>query len=534
MVPGAAQAGALAFADGIITAVGDKQAVLAESPGADVIDVGEATVLPGFIDAHHHVSISALYDGAVRLVRPAVHDISSLQQVLRRAAEASAADRWLVATHFDESLLTERRPPTRQELDDAVPDRPLFILHHTCHRAVANTKALAAAGIDQRTPEPSGGTISRGRGGVPDGLLIERAMAGVEELARADRLRVDAGGTLDRMSAHYRALLRAGITRVCDLAVPPDLLSIYRALADRGDVLVPTHACPVSIHGWLPEPTDVLEGPCTGERVGRNLVIGPVKLVFDGAPGCSMCLTWAQTLATAGRALRIALRDRSLDAVRTTLTLTPRYGRTIRTGIALYEDADGRAVVRRAVERGFGVASHAIGNAAIDVALGAYESAGARLHAGGTPRFEHAMFADRDQARRMADLGIAAVVQPAMIEMHMTASAPRIPGLPMFPLRRLSDAGVMLVGSSDYPVHTFDPLAGIRAATRRQNARGDTIDADERISLDEAIAAYTRNAAHALGVESETGTLAVGKRADLVVVDGLEDGAPEVRRTFVG
>ena len=120
-----------------------------------------------------------------------------------------------------------------------------------------------------------------------------------------------------------------------------------------------------------------------------------------------------------------------------------------------------------------------------------------------------------------------------MIEMHMAASAPRIPGLPMFPLRRLQDAGVMIVGSSDYPVHTFDPLAGIRAATRRQNARGDTIDAEECISLDEAIAAYTRNAARALGVDNETGTIAVGKRADLAVVDGLEDGAPEVRRAFV-
>ncbi len=533
MVPGSARAGALAFADGIITAVGDKQAVLAASPGADVIDVGEATVMPGFIDAHHHVSISALYDGAVRLVRPAVRDIASLQETLRRAANASAADRWLVATHLDESLLTERRPPTRQELDDAVPDRPLFVLHHTCHRALANTKALEAAGIGQRTPEPSGGTISRSRGGIPDGLLIERAMAPVEELARADRVRVDAEGTLDRMSAHYRAMLRAGITRVCDTAVPPDLLGLYRALAERGDVLMPTHACPVSLQGWLPEPTDVLEGPCTGERVGRNLVIGPVKLVFDGAPGCSMCLSWAQTLASAGRALGIALRDKSLDSIRTTLTLTPRYGRHIRTGIALYEQADGGSVVRRAVERGFAVASHAIGNAAIDVALSAYSSAGARLNAGGVPRFEHAMFAERGQAQRMADLGIAAVVQPAMIEMHMAASAPRIPGLPMFPLRRLQDAGVMIVGSSDYPVHTFDPLAGIRAATRRQNARGDTIDAEECISLDEAIAAYTRNAARALGVDNETGTIAVGKRADLAVVDGLEDGAPEVRRAFV-
>lgn len=533
MASGSPRAEALAFADGRITALGSREEICAAFTGAEVIDLGEATILPGFVDAHHHVSISALYDGAVRLVAPEVVDIPSLQRTLRQAAQRSAADRWLVGTHLDESLLSERRPPTRQELDAAVPDRPLFILHHTCHRALANSKALEAAGIGRHTADPSGGMISRASGGMPDGLLIERAMAPVEELARADRLRVDAAGTLDRMAAHYRAMLAAGITRVCDTAVPPDLLELYRALADRGDVLLPTHACPVSIKGWLPEPIDVLDGPLTGERVGQNLVIGPVKLVFDGAPGCSMCLSWAQTAAAAARAVGIALRRRSFDSIRTMFSLAPRYGLEVRSGIAIYEHEDGGRVVQRAVERGFGVASHAIGNAAIDVAIGAYASAGARLHAGGIPRFEHAMFAERGQARRMADLGIAAVVQPAMLEMHMTASAPRIPGLPMFPLRRLLDAGVVVVGSSDYPVHSFDPLAAIRAATRRQNAGGETVDVEECISLDEALAAYTRSAAEVLGVGHETGTLAVGKRADMVVVDGLEDGAPEVRRTFV-
>lgn len=534
MDPAQPLAEAIAWEGLRLTAVGRRAQVLEATPGAEVIDVGEATVLPGFVDGHHHVSISALYDGAVRLVPPRVHDVASLQAVLAEAAKQSGPDRWLIATHWDETLLRERRPPTRQELDAAVPDRPLFLLHHTCHRALANGKALELAGIDRHTPEPAGGAISRGAGGVPDGLLIERAMASVEELARADRLKVDVDGVLDRMAAHYRAVARAGITRICDTAVPRDLLGTFRALAARGDVRVPTHACPVSIRGWLPEPLDALEGEGTGEAAGPNLWIGPVKLVFDGAPGCSMCLSWGQSLVALARTLGLTLRHRSLDPLRTALSIAPRYGAQVRSGIALYQPEDGARVVRAAAERGFAVASHALGNQAIETALHAYAAAGLRLHAGGVPRLEHAAFAEPDDARRMADLGVAAVVQPAMLEMHMTASAARIPGLPFFPLRRLREAGVTMVGSSDYPVHTFDPLAGIRAAVERRNAHGDVIDPEEQLGLDEALAMYTRHAAEVLGVADETGTLTAGKRADVVVVEGLADRAPKLARTFVG
>ena len=531
--PSQPAAEAIGWRDGRLVAVGRRHEVLAATPGAEVIEV-RGEVLPGFIDGHHHIAIAALYDGTARLVPPAVTDIESLQAALAAAARSSSADRWLVATHWDETLLRERRPPTRTELDAAVSDRPLFMLHHTCHRALANTRALELAGIDRHTPEPSGGVISRGPGGVPDGLLIERGMARVEELARADRLQVDLHGVLDRMAAHYRAVARAGITRLCDAAVPRDLLGAFRVLAARGDVLVPTHACPVSIRGWLPEPLDALDGEGTGERTGPNLWIGPIKLVFDGAPGCSMCLSWGQSLVALLRSIWGSVRRRSLDDLRTAFSITPRYGRDVRSGIAIYQPEDAARVVGAVVERGFGVASHALGNAAIEVALGAYAAAGRQLSRGGAPRLEHAAFAEPGQARRMADLGVAAVVQPSMLEMHMAASAARIPGLPFFPLRRLLDAGVALVGSSDYPVHSFDPLVGIRAAVGRRNARGVVVDPEERVALDEAITMYTRRAAEVLGVGAETGTLTAGKRADVVVVEGLEDAAPRVVQTFVG
>ncbi|MBK7401362.1 MAG: amidohydrolase family protein [Myxococcales bacterium] len=228
-----ADAEALAFADGRIVAVGERAEVSrVAGEGAAVIDGAGLTVVPGFVDAHHHVSIAALYGGAVQL--GAVTDIPALQAALAAASRALPEGRWLVAMNWDEGRLAERRPPTRAELDDAVPDRPLFALHQTCHRALANSRALALAGIDASTPEPSGGLIQRGRGGEPTGLLVERGMSRVEARARPDLATYDAAGILARMKEHYVALVRVGLTRVVDTAVPAELFTLYRELARRG------------------------------------------------------------------------------------------------------------------------------------------------------------------------------------------------------------------------------------------------------------------------------------------------------------
>lgn len=525
---------ALAFRDGRIVSVGDRAAVLLDAGAdAEVHDVGGATLLPGFVDAHHHVVIAALYGGAARLVAPEVHDVPSLQTALATAARGLAPGQWLVAMGWDEARLRERRPPTRAELDDAVPDRPLFALHHTCHRALANSRALALAGIDASTAQPSGGAIEHERG-VPTGLLIERGMSRVEALARPDLAKHDAAGVLDRIATQYRALVRVGITRVVDTAVPHDLMSIYRASARRGDVLVPTHVCPVSATGYLEEPWDALDGPPTGTKDGP-LTIGPVKLIFDGAPGCSMCLGWWQSLAGTMRTVGLAIRMGSLDPVRTALAIEPRFGRDVRSGIAIYRRDEAERVIRGVVDRGFSVATHAIGNAAVDMALSAYEAMGSRLDAAGRPRIEHGSFLDPALVARMAGAGVAAVVQPAMLAMNMYRSAASIPGLPFFPLRWLLDAGVPVVGSSDYPVDGFDPLDGMRTAIDRVNGRGVVVDPDQRIGADEAIRMYTRTAAEVIGCAKDTGTLEVGKRADLVVIDGVTADlrAAKVRTTYV-
>jgi hypothetical protein len=532
-------ADAIAWRDGRILAVGRRTEVeQAAGPGAEVTDVAGAAVLPGFVDAHHHPGIVALYGGLLRLAPPTVSDVASLQRAIAGASAALEPGRWLVATDWDEALLAERRAPTRQELDDAVPDRPAFLLHYSCHRAVANSRALELAGIGRDTPDPSGGAIARGRGGLPDGLLLERGMSRVESRARASLVAADVEGFLARLAQHYAALAAAGITRVVDCTVPGDLAALYREAARRGQMLVPTVMMPVSTTGYLEAPWDVLDGPVTGEEAGP-LSVGPIKLVLDGAPACAMCLGWWQAAGAVVRTWALALRRGSLDPMRAAMSLQPRLGRAIRTGIRIYAPAEARDLVQAAAERGFAVAAHAIGNEAVETALAAFEAAGPTLARAGAPRLEHATFLSRALVTRIADAGAAVVTQPHFLTLPAFSSAATIPGLRQMPLRWLLDAGVKVAGSSDFPVAGFAPLDGIRAAVHRRTGRGEPHEPDQRVALHEAIAMYTRTAAEVCGWLDRSGTLEAGKRADLVVLDRALrtpadlDGA-RVRETIIG
>ncbi len=503
-----------------LLAVGTRDDVLAQAgPGAEVWDVAGATVLPGFVDGHHHACIAALYGGRLRLCPPEVTDISTLQRTLQNAASELPPSAWLIATNWDELLLAERRPPTRAELDEAVPDRPLMAMHYTCHRLLANSRALELAGIDRHTPDPSGGVISRGRGGLPDGLLIERGMSRVETLARRNALARDPDDFLERLGQHNRSLAAVGITRVVDAAVPLDLAVLYREADARGLLAVPTVLMPVSASGYLEAPWDVLDGSVTGEQRGL-LTTGPVKLVFDGAPGCSMCLSWWQSAGTALSTFAQCVKERSFDPMRTTLSAKPRIGRVLQSGIDIYRSEEASSIVKAVTERGFGLAIHAIGNSAIASALDAYESCGAGIHDVGIPRIEHASFLNPELVSRIAQLGIAVSAQPYFVTLPAFANAPSIPGLHITPLRWLLDAGVRVAGSSDFPVAGFDPLDGIRGAVRRRTPGGRVVDPEQRVTLSEALASYTRCSAEAAGAGSMCGTLEAGKRADVVVLDG--------------
>ncbi len=509
---------ALAWRDGRLISIGSRSDVLREA-GDDAIihDADGASVLPGFIDPHHHAGMVALYGAQLKLSAPRVTDIASLQEALATAAAELAPDEWLVATQWDELRLTERRPPTRAELDDAVPDRPLVAFQYSFHRAIANSRALELASIDRHTPNPSGGSIERGPDGVPNGLLIERGMSRVEALARSNLLTNHAEAFFARLERHHRAIVASGITRIADATVPVDMVRLYREADRRGHLTVPTVIMPVSTTGYLETPWDALDGPVTGEREGL-LQFGPLKLVFDGAPGCAMCLSWWQSAGVTVNTWKISAQLRSFDPVRTAFSLAPRIGRKIQTGIHIYEQQEARAIVDAAVDRGFALAIHAIGNDAVDHALSTLESAGSTRDAAGRPRLEHATFLSPGLVDRIANIGAAVVAQPHFLSLPAFGSAPSVPGLKNSALRWLLDRDVLVAGSSDHPVAGFDPLDGIRSAVTRRTEHG-VLDRDQAVGITEALTMYTRSGAEVCGCADECGSLEVGKRADLAILN---------------
>lgn len=526
---------------GRIVAVGQRADLVRSAPDAEVLDLGDRAICPGFVDAHHHLSFRCTLSTGVDCTPAAAPSIDALCARLRAAASSAAPGEWILGWGFDELQLTDRRYPTCAELEDACPEHPVMLLHYSCHEAIASVRALALAGIDRSTPNPASGEIVRDRRGNPTGRLVETAYAPIERLCIPDRLARGTAEVLARLVDAQDELFRVGITHVADPTVQSEMAALYARARAEGVLRVGVTAMPLSDRGMLLTPWDRLgRGPRTGDGDDR-LRTGPLKLLFDGGARCSLCATSAELVRLSLSGVLSSFRARRLDVLRTLLDTAPRReGGSWKTGTAFIAGAEAKRVVAEAVANGFSVAIHAMGNAAIDEAIAAIEGSRAAHRDRPPPRIEHATFSRLDQPRRMADAGICVVAQPAFVHLPALELIELPPSFRTLALRSLLDAGVRVAGSSDAPVATFDPLVAMRAATTRQKTSGKKLEPTERIEPSEALAMYTREAAYACGTLGSRGTIEPGKRADLVVLsrDPLAAGAAlegvSVERTLLG
>ena len=469
-------------------------------------DVGDGVVVPGFVDAHLHLSHLALMPGWTDL-SPA-RSAGEVITRLRRAAPDTPPGAWIVGTGYGERLLAAMPRLLRAHLDRVHEERPVLVMHRNTHSGVANSAALAAVGFGRSTPRWPGGELERDLTGEPNGRAWERAYGVLEAAARRAELEALGTGWFERMRAVAGRLLAAGITAAVDAAATPREL----------DRLVQTElplrvtAMPVGPGGFLATPRAALSGPVTGEVAG-GVRIGNLKLVADGAERCALRLRFP--LATrAARALAFARQGPGpVEALRILQPHVIPGG--VRTGTMHYSPQALREMVVSGAARGFGVAIHAIGNEAVRAALDALEGAPGEGH-----RIEHAMFAEGGHAERMARLGVTAVVQPGHLGAfgELIRAAQLDAELPPVPLRRLLDAGVAVGLSSDAPSVAPDPLAAMALAVTRR-VRGGEVAPDQAIGEDEALRAATVGAARAAGYE-DAGTLTAGTRADLAVLSG--------------
>jgi predicted amidohydrolase YtcJ len=464
-------------------------------PDAVTVDLEGRSLVPGFIDAHNHLSIAALHPRWADL--SAVSTPDGLAARLRDQSRDEPAAAWVRGAGWNETVTG--LVFDRHHLDALGLDRPVLVAHYTLHQGVVDSRGLDELGIGRDTPDPVGGTIVRGGSGHPTGLLVERAWS--EAHARSLAAYSDPDRWGDHVVARAETLLSDGITAVHDAACAPAAETLYRELARSGRLPISVLCLPHPAALLSPLSPERLEGAPTGE--GDAWVrVGPMKLFADGG---------------VEPALEVSADGASF-----------RFG-------TIFPDLEGE--VAQIVERGFRVAVHAIGNLGLDAALGAFASA-ARSRPDGDHRFrvEHATLASAAQMKEMAALGAVAVVQPGFLH-HMGREVEKVSfdGATWMPFGSLARAGVTLAASSDDPCAFHQPVRTSAHGATRVTGSGGVLDPGEAVAYEDWIAAYTRGAAFAGGQEAERGTLGAGKRADMVVLDGALDATPppSVHQTWV-
>jgi len=492
--------------DGRIAAAGPPDEVrAAASPGATVVRLDGATIVPGLIDAHCHVANIGYLAAGADCSQPSAPGIPAIQARLREAAGQTPEGSWVTGSGYVEYKLREGRHPTRAELDEAVPHRPAVLYHTSLHACVLNTAAMREAGFDDRQPDPPGGAFGRDSQGRLDGVVYEGPMFALFER----NLRHDLG----HMGAAQRALLVAGagrylaelgVTAACDADMRRDTYDAF-AEADAGGVLA-QRIYGLVVHDevdWL-----VASG-LRGRRSGR-LAAEAVKIWSDG-----------------GMSSRTAAIHGSYPV--------PPYG----SGILYFGRGELTEMVRDLDARGFQICIHAQGDRAIETVLDAYAAALAGAGAGaGAPanprrhRIEHGGAMYPPLIARAAELGIVVVSQPGFFSTLGDGFVEAFPDRSdqLYPFASWRRAGIAAAGSSDAPVITADPLTGIRDAVLRRTAEGHVLGPGERIGVQDALALYTRGAAFAMHREGEIGSLEPGKLADFAVLDAnpLETDAERI------
>lgn len=488
--------------DRIVAIGGEADVIPLRGPETRVVDLDGGTLLPGFVDAHAHIwkighLLTTLLD-----VRGAA-SLDDLAARVRAHAARLPPDAWIYGRGYNEARFREGRGPTRQDLDAVVADRPVVLMRTCAHIIACNSRALEIAGITRDTPAPGGGEILHGADGEPTGVLSERAMGLVLQ-----RMPAPTADDYARMiTAALDHQVSRGITATNDAGVAPELLDVYRRLDEQRGLKARVNVMALRVVdgiGTIPLPPR--------KHTTGHLRIDTVKFFADGG------------LSGATAALSVPYRHADTR------------------GVLRMQDDEFLALAHEAHDAGWRIATHAIGDVAIDQVLRVYGSLGtAPLR----HRIEHFGLPTDDQLTRAAARGVIAVPQAIFLPALGRNFRDYLPDALLaraYPIRAMLDAGLTVALSSDAPVVENDsPLAGIQAAITRADADGRPIAADQAITLDEALDAYTHGGAVASGDDELRGRLEVGLLADLTVVSGdLRATPPEalstltVTQTWVG
>ena len=443
------------------------------------VDGQGRALLPGLIDAHGHVGEYGL--GTLQLDLTGTHSIAELQQRLAAFAATNAAPRWIVGNRWNQEDWSDKRFPTSADLDAIVKDRPVWLVRVDGHAAVGNSAALREAGVTPATKAPSGGQII-------DGLFVDAARDLVEaKIPAAVPSQRDLG-----LANAQRLLLGYGLTAVADMGTNEADWNTLRRAGDgsRLNVRVMSYGAGIdallSIAGSKPTPW----------LYGDRLRMAGVKLYADGA------------LGSRGAWLKAPYSDSPGSR-----------------GLQFMDDAKLKNLASRAAMDHFQVAVHAIGDAANAQVIGAFEELSQTYGTDRRWRIEHAQILDPVDIGRLAKAGIIASMQPTHQTSDRTMAEARLGPQRLagaYAWRSIAATGAHLAFGSDFPVESPNPFPGIAAAVSRQDPQGQPPGGwrpEERVTLAQALAGFTREAAYAGMADDRLGSLDPGHWADFIVVD---------------
>ncbi|HEY4442212.1 MAG TPA: amidohydrolase [Candidatus Elarobacter sp.] len=507
---------ALAVAGERVVGTGSIGALRERFAGAEVVDFGGATIVPGFNDAHAHLAVASEDMLHLDLSMDAVSSLAEIFAKLRETAATTPAGGWIRGSRYDDAKMPEGRVMTRWDLDAISRDHPILILQVAGHWGVVNSKALELGGIDESSEEPYGGRFGRDANGRLNGLLFEQAIfdfAYAQATKRAQPV-APASTPDDRqrgLTLAMRAFHAAGITSVTDAMCGPADIALFQESERRGALTMRVNMLLHYEHyGLLAK-----HGIRTGSGTDR-LRLGGIKGFVDGAIGGRTCL---------------------LEQ--------PFEGTTDDYGMQTVSDAELRDVVRMVHLDGNRVCIHANGDRAIGKLLDNFEAAHREkdrphLH----HRIEHCSVVNAEILARMKAVHAIAVPFGSYVHYHGAKllewyGPQRLER--MFAHRAFLDAGVAVAGSSDYPCGPYQPLLALQSCVTRTGGDGAPLGLSQRISPEEALALYTTSAAGAADEGDVKGRLAPGYLADFVVLDAdpltadpATLGGIGVRATYVG
>lgn len=471
-------------------------------------DLGATTVIPGLHDAHHHTMGTGEQLGSVDLRYPHVSTLDELYAAIEQRAAGLSEGEWVRGTGYDQNRLGSH--PTAAGLDAVAHGHPVILDHVSKHMVVANTKAFELAGYPGRSgyPEIAGGRVPRDAAGLPEGLLEEDAKDPVQ-IAAAHVTKDEALGNLKRASDQavsygLTSLTEPGVILGGTLGPNTPVLDIYQD-AVAANIIRPRMTV-MPFHKVLHDLDLNAEGMRTldmGIRTGfgdDRLRIGPVKIVSDGS--------------LIGRSAAVH---------------ECYCGEPENMGVMVVAPEELPGIVLSFHRAGWAVATHAIGDRAIDHVLDSVEDAQRQFPREVRHRIEHFAIATDRQVARCAQLGIIPNPQGVFISefgdgILESLGPQRAAGT--YRMRSLLDAGMVVPGSTDSPVSDANPFKSIHDLVNRRTSAGRPFNLDERVSVSQAVRAYTYGSAFAVNREEHVGTLEVGKLADFVGLDRNIFSAP--------